>query len=492
MSNGILRIKGDKVVDENGNFVMLRGAGLGGWMNMENFITGYPGHESQHRAAMLKVLGKEKQEFFFDKFLEYFFTEADAKFFASLGLNCIRLPFNYRHFEDDMNPRVLKESGFKHLDRVIELCAKENIYTILDMHTVPGGQNPDWHSDNVTGYAAFWDFKDHQDRTIWLWEQIAERYKDNHWVAGYNPINEPCDPEHYRLPAFYNRFESAIRKVDPHHILWLDGNTFAMEWKEFDGVLPNTVYALHDYSIMGFPTGERFKGTSEQKIKLERQFLRKAQYQHDHKAPVWNGEFGPVYSDPRMDSDAEETNQERYNLLGAQLEIYDKYQIPWTIWLYKDIGVQGMVYTNPDGFWNKTIQPFLEKKRKLQLDAWGRYPSKEVEDVINPLVKWIDTVCPQAKETYPTSWATERHIVRNTLQTFLAQAFELEFANLFKDFSFEQLDEAAKSFRFDNCLQRGGLNKIMSDHAEISKNALAAGVGGDRLKAAESIDIVFT
>lgn len=90
---------------------------------MENFITGYPGHEHQHRAAMAKVLGKEKSEFFFDKFLEYFFTEADAKFFASLGLNCIRLPFNYRHFEDDMNPRVLKEEGFKHLDRVVDLVS---------------------------------------------------------------------------------------------------------------------------------------------------------------------------------------------------------------------------------------------------------------------------------------------------------------------------------------------------------------------------------
>ena len=88
---------------------------------MENFITGYPGHESQHRAAMKKVLGPEKYEFFFDRWLEYFFTEADAKFFAGLGLNCIRIPFNYRHLEDDMNPRVLKESGFKHLDRVVDL-----------------------------------------------------------------------------------------------------------------------------------------------------------------------------------------------------------------------------------------------------------------------------------------------------------------------------------------------------------------------------------
>jgi aryl-phospho-beta-D-glucosidase BglC (GH1 family) len=43
---------------------------------------------------------------------------------------------------------VLKESGFKHLDRVINICAQHGIYTILDLHTAPGGQNTDWHSDH--------------------------------------------------------------------------------------------------------------------------------------------------------------------------------------------------------------------------------------------------------------------------------------------------------------------------------------------------------
>lgn len=469
MSNGFLRVDGEKVVDEKGNPVILRGAGLGGWMNMENFITGYPGHEHQHRAAMLKVLGKEKQEFFFDKFLEYFFMEDDAKFFASLGLNCIRLPFNYRHFEDDMNPQVLKESGFKHLDRVIDLCAKHHIYTILDLHTCPGGQNPDWHSDSGSSYAAFWDHKDHQDRTIWLWEEIAKHYKDNAWVAGYNPINEPCDPQHWRLPAFYDRFEPAIRKIDPVHILWFDGNTFAAEWKHFDHVLPNSVYSLHDYSQMGFPTGDRFKGTEDQLQKIEQQFLRKASFMQERKVVAWNGEFGPVYSDPRVDADAEEINQERYNLLGAQLAVYDKYQIPWSIWLYKDIGVQGMVYTDPESLWNKTIQPFLEKKKKYQLDSWGKYPSEELEALFAPLGEFIDKACPEATHTYPTTWPTRRHLARNVLETFLAQAFSTEFASLFKDFSLEQLDEAAKSFSFAKCKQRGGLNKIMSDHAEVHK-----------------------
>jgi hypothetical protein len=34
---------------------------------MENFITGYPGHEGEMRAAMLEVLGQEKYDYFFDK-----------------------------------------------------------------------------------------------------------------------------------------------------------------------------------------------------------------------------------------------------------------------------------------------------------------------------------------------------------------------------------------------------------------------------------------
>jgi hypothetical protein len=38
MSNGYLRVEGEKVIDEKGNMVILRGAGLGGWMNMENFM----------------------------------------------------------------------------------------------------------------------------------------------------------------------------------------------------------------------------------------------------------------------------------------------------------------------------------------------------------------------------------------------------------------------------------------------------------------------
>lgn len=32
MSSGILKVKGDKVVDQNGDLVTLRGVGVGGWL----------------------------------------------------------------------------------------------------------------------------------------------------------------------------------------------------------------------------------------------------------------------------------------------------------------------------------------------------------------------------------------------------------------------------------------------------------------------------
>jgi hypothetical protein len=42
------------------------------------------------------------------------------------------------------------------------------------------------------------------------------------------------------------------------------------------------------------------------------------------------------------EQDYEKINDQRYNLLGQQMSIYKEEQISWSIWLYKDIGFQGM------------------------------------------------------------------------------------------------------------------------------------------------------
>src|ERR1041384_5525963 len=194
MKDIMLRVQGTQLVRGSGTPVVLRGVGLGGWMNMENFITGYPANESQQRAALRDALGETGYRRFFDRFLHAFFDDEDARFLASIGVNCFRLPLNYRHFEDDDRPFELKDEGFRTLDRAIESCARHQIYTVLDLHALPGFQNQHWHSDNPTHWAQFWTHRHFQDRTVHLWEALAERYRDHAWVAGHNPTNQPAGP----------------------------------------------------------------------------------------------------------------------------------------------------------------------------------------------------------------------------------------------------------------------------------------------------------
>lgn len=462
-----LRVSGNAIVNGAGERVLLKGTALGGYLNMENFITGYPGHEHEHRAAMASVLGKEKAQFFFDRLLHYFFTEADAAFFASLGMNCIRLPFNYRHFIDDQNPGQLKKEGFTLLDRVVDICARYNLYVVLDLHTAPGGQNQDWHSDSGLTKAVFWEFRVLQDQAIDLWKAIAAHYNGNPVVTGYNLLNEPADPEHTRLLAWYQRAEQAIRAVDPTTMLFIDGNTYAMDFTRFEDVLPNSVYACHDYALYGFPIpGQpQYAGTDEQKAKLQAQLDRKVAFMREKKVPIWNGEFGPVYADERVDSNAESVNNARFHMLKEQLDIYAKDQISWSIWLYKDIGYQGMVYLNPDTPYMKLIAPFVAKRQKLALDFWGCVDKEGVKDVYGPFVEGLKSMVPEhlQKKKYPHMWTFDRHVERVVRETLMSEYLGWEFAELFQGKTEDELEELARSFAFENCVRRDGLNKILQD-----------------------------
>ena len=83
---------------------------------------------------------------------------------------------------------------------------------------MPGGQNTDWHSDSPGHHAAFWDLLDYQNWVVDLWRVIASRYKNQAWVAGYNPLNEPTEKTGSKLLHFYDRVVKAIHEVDPDHL----------------------------------------------------------------------------------------------------------------------------------------------------------------------------------------------------------------------------------------------------------------------------------
>ena len=154
------------------------------------------------------------------------------------------------------------------------------------------------------------------------------------WIAGYNPMNEPADPQHSGLVAFYDRVHAAIRSVDPNHILFLDGNTYSTDFSGFpeDAATrwPNTAYAIHDYSVYGFPDSpEPYARTDEQRRRMRRSYEKKRAWMDERGLCVWNGEWGPVYARPEYEGNAtDEINERRYNVLNDQLQLYAKASTP--------------------------------------------------------------------------------------------------------------------------------------------------------------------
>jgi endoglucanase len=451
-----LSVSGDQIVNQKGDTVYLRGFGLGGMLHMENFIDGYPFNEETTREQLLEVLGKEKYDLYFDTFLKSYFTEPDAEYIHSLGLNLVRIPINYHLFEDDMNPRVIKESAFEYLDSVINLCARHRIYTIIDLHALPGCQNQHWHSDNPTHKALFWVHKDFQDRAVHLWEAIAERYKDRPWVAGYDLMNEPADPTGRQVFPFYKRLRDAIRKIDPRHILFLEGNSYATDFSTFTEVWDNVVYTNHDYAIPGFIGGGDYPGyTGSRYINrdtLEHDFLGKSEFMFSHRVPLWVGEFGPVYTG------IPEKDEMRYRVLKDQLAYYRKYNVSWCIWLYKDLGLQAILRQNENTPYMKLVSAFLKKKNYLGADAWGS-TDKNIRQVMTPIEELFKKEF-SGYNPYPRGQQGEINLlVRHIL---IAEALVPEYCDLFRNLSNEQLTALAQSFRFENYVKRQRLEDILT------------------------------
>ncbi|MBN2347794.1 MAG: glycoside hydrolase family 5 protein [Bacteroidales bacterium] len=451
-----LKVTGEKIINQKGDTVYLRGFGLGGMLHMENFINGFPSNEESIRDGLLKVLGREKYDLFFNEFYKNYFTEPDAEYIKSLGLNLIRIPINYRLFEDDMNPGVIKEEAFEHLDRVINLCAKYKIYTIIDLHALPGYQNQGWHSDNPTHKALFWKHKDFQDRVVLLWEFIANRYKNQPWVAGYDLINEPADPTEEMVFPFYKRLYEAIRKIDPNHIMFLEGNRYANDFHIFSEIWDNVVYTNHDYAIPGFIDGGDYPGVSRgqyiNKDTVEKDFVNESEFMFKNKVPVWVGEFGPVYTG------VPEKDEMRYTLLKDQLANYDKYQVSWCIWLYKDLGLQAILSQDENTPYMKLTKDFQKRKNYLGADAWGS-TDENIRQVISPLEDLFEH---EFNGYDPFPFGPQYQINRLVRHILISEALISEYCALFQDMSDEQLTELAASFNFKNYNKRERLEKILT------------------------------
>lgn len=352
----MLTIKNNNIINSKGRKVFLRGVNLGGWLMMEGYILhGRNISEKSVKAEMIRRYGKKETDNFTNAFRDNFIKEKDFRNIASLGFNCIRLPFNHKLIENQDKKFSINKSGIKLLKKAVSWCKKYNIYCILDMHAAPGSQNQDWHSDS-DGEMFLWKDKKRQERYFRLWEVLARVFKNDETVAGYDILNEPVIKTNGRkiLRPFYKEAVKRIRAVDNKHIIFLEGNIWSQRPEDIGEPFgANLCYSVHFYPPLDFTfnfhRGLKYPGRINREYwninKVERILKTYRDYSKKWNVPVFVGEFGV---NRRFGERSGELDWVR-----DALKCFKEFKFHWTYWTYKAIA--NNVF--PDGIYQYMANP---------------------------------------------------------------------------------------------------------------------------------------
>lgn len=255
-STGFFHTKGKDIIAPDGKPFLIKGTNLGNWLVPEGYMFKLGDVNSPRliNQVFTELAGPAQTSHFWKEFLDNYITEDDIHYLRSIGVNSIRLPFNYRMFSKEYYMGASDSlRGFIYMDRLISWCKKENIYILLDMHCAPGGQTGD-NIDDGYGFPFLFDNEEDIQQTISIWKNIATRYKNEKIIMGYDLLNEPIahyfDKDHFNplLEPVYKRITKAIREVDKNHTVYLGGAQWDSNFQPFSAPFDNNlVYTFHKY-----------------------------------------------------------------------------------------------------------------------------------------------------------------------------------------------------------------------------------------------------
>ncbi|WP_418499282.1 cellulase family glycosylhydrolase [Flagellimonas sp.] len=390
---GFLHTDGQKIVDAQGNNVLLRGLGLGGWMVQEGYMlqtASFAGPQHVIKQKITELIGEENTEAFYEAYLANGITKRDIDSLKAWGFNSVRLPMHYNLYtppiEEEKNGEITwLEKGFAMTDDLLEWCAENEMYLILDLHAAPGGQG---HDANISDYDAtkpsLWESEANKQKMIAFWEKMAERYKDHPWMGGYDIVNEPnwnfegenpngCDEKNNApLRQLMVDITTAIRKIDTNHIIYIEGNCWG---NNYNGIFPlwddNMVISFHKY--WNFNTTESIQQVLD--------------YREKYNAPIWLGESG-----------------ENSNVwFKDALTLMESHNIGWAFWPMKKVdniaGVTSVTKTPEyetllDYWQNGGEKPTIAFAQKTLMQLAENYKMENVTvkpDVVDAMFRQVQT-----------------------------------------------------------------------------------------------------
>jgi endoglucanase len=388
-SQGFLKADGKKIFNGNGDNVLLRGVGLGGWMVQEGYMLhlNKDGQQYKIKQRIETLLGKQQTQAFYQAWLSNHTTKSDIDSLHAWGFNSVRLPMHYNLFtlpvdqESDAVKNTWLTVGFALTDSLVSWCKANHMYVILDLHAAPGGQGNDLNiSDRDPSKPSLWQSEANRLKTIALWQRIASHYANETTIGGYDILNEPNwgfedslndrnglrEEKNIPLKQLLVEITSAIREVDKNHIIIIEGNGWGNNYK---GILEpwdkNMVLSFHKY----------WNHNDQQSI----QYI--INFREQYNIPVWLGETG------------ENSN----TWFTEAIRLFEDNNIGWSWWPLKKLGNNNplQIKSNPGydslvDFWNgkRVLPPYNVYGSVMKLATQAKNENNILHrDVIDAMIR---------------------------------------------------------------------------------------------------------
>jgi aryl-phospho-beta-D-glucosidase BglC (GH1 family) len=291
MAPGFLRTSGNQIIDSQGKTVQISGVN---WFGMESTTQAPHGLWTRSYKEMINEM-------------------------AGLGFNTIRLPYSSELLHTTAAPNGIDFSknadlqglsGVQVMDAIIAYAGQQGMRVILDHHRSGAGAGT---SDNGLWYDSTYT----EDAWVADWVTLANRYKTNSTVIGFDLHNEPHSgvwggggATDWARAA--ERAGNAALAVNPNLLMfvegvesyqgqnyWWGGNLMGVKDRPIVfNVANRLVYSPHDYPNSVFP--QTWFQTADFGAGLPAVFRKAWGYIYEQNiAPVYIGEFGTKLVDPK-------------------------------------------------------------------------------------------------------------------------------------------------------------------------------------------------
>lgn len=361
-----ITIQGADLLTPDGEKFFIRGTNFGNWLNPEGYMFNFRKTNSARfiNDMFCELVGPDFTAEFWKAFKDNYITRDDVRFVKNTGSNTIRIPFHYKLFTDeDYMGLTVNQDGFARIDSVVEWCREEGLYLILDMHDAPGGQTGD-NIDDSYGYPWLFESETSQKLYCDIWRKIADYYKNEPVILGYELFNEPIAPYFENMEELNSKLEdvykmgvAAIREVDNNHIILLGGAQWNGNFKPLnDSTFDDKImYTCHRYG--GEPTADAIRSFIEFRDRVN--------------LPMYMGEIG------------HNTNE----WMAAFCKTMEDNNIGWTFWPYKKMNGSCFASIIPPENWN-VIVDFAEAPRSSYKEIRDARPDQQLaRKIMNDLIE---------------------------------------------------------------------------------------------------------